>query len=416
MKNSTAVHSGATGSFPLSSKLKISLLILAFVLIGATLWYTHGLVRDLDKKENDVARLYAESLEYIINGKTGEGDFNFVFSNIIGAIDFPIVLSNGKNEPLAPYQNNIRNIAIDTTLSQENQRLVLLSILKGMDRMHEPIKVAYQDTVILNYVHYGESSLITKLRWLPYIEMSIAALFLLIAYISFSYIKRSEQSNIWVGLSRETAHQLGTPISSMLGWVELLKDGARSTELETLNDMENDIHRLQKIADRFSKIGSRPNLRPEYIDDIIRNVIQYFERRLPSINNTQNSAKRVELILEKTEPVTASVNKELFEWVIENLTKNAIDAIETNEGSILYSISENGSEIFVDIADTGKGIDSKHRKDIFRPGFSTKKRGWGLGLSLAKRIVEAYHHGKLSLKENRPGYKTTFRIKLLKVD
>ena len=202
----------------------------------------------------------------------------------------------------------------------------------------------------------------------------------------------------------------------MLVWVELLKDGARSTELETLNDMENDIHRLQKIADRFSKIGSRPNLRPEYIDDIIRNVIQYFERRLPSINNTQNSAKRVQLILEKTEPVTASVNKELFEWVIENLTKNAIDAIETNEGSILYSISENGSEIFVDIADTGKGIDSKHRKDIFRPGFSTKKRGWGLGLSLAKRIVEAYHHGKLSLKENRPGYKTTFRIKLLKVD
>ena len=148
--------------------------------------------------------------------------------------------------------------------------------------------------------------------------------------------------------------------------------------------MENDIHRLQKIADRFSKIGSRPNLRPEYIDDIIRNVIQYFERRLPSINNTQNSAKRVQLILEKTEPVTASVNKELFEWVIENLTKNAIDAIETNYGSILYSISENGSEIFVDIADTGKGIDTKHRKDIFRPGFSTKKRGLGIGIEPGK--------------------------------
>ena len=291
-----------------------------------------------------------------------------------------------------------------------------MRIMEEMDRMHQPIKVAYHDTVILNYVHYGESTLITKLRWLPYIEMSIAALFLLIAYISFSYIKRSEQSNIWVGLSRETAHQLGTPISSMLGWVELLKDEAGMRQIETLRDMENDIHRLQKFADHFAKIGSRPNLRSEHIDEIIANVIQYFDRRLPSINNGQNSTKRVQLILEKTEPVAASVNKELFEWVIENLTKNAIDAIETNEGTILYSISETGSEVFIDIADTGKGIDAKHRKDIFRPGFSTKKRGWGLGLSLAKRIVETYHHGKLSLKENRPGYKTTFRIKLQKVD
>lgn len=416
MTNSTATHSKATGSLPISSKLKILLLIVAFALIAATLWYTHGLVRDLNKKENDIARLYAESLEYIVNGKTVEGDFNFVFSNIIGAIDFPIILSNEKNEPIAPYQNNIRNLAVDTTLSQDRQRLVLLRITEEMDRMHEPIKVVYQDTVGLNYVHYGESSLIIKLRWLPYIEMSIAALFLLIAYISFSYIKRSEQSNIWVGLSRETAHQLGTPISSMLGWVELLKDEASGQQLETLRDMENDIHRLQKIANRFSKIGSRPDLRPEHIDEIISNVIQYFDRRLPSINNVHNSAKRVQLILEKTEPITASVNKELFEWVIENLTKNAIDAIETNEGTILYSISETGSEVFIDIADTGKGIDAKHRKDIFRPGFSTKKRGWGLGLSLAKRIVETYHHGKLTLKENRPGYKTTFRIKLQKVD
>jgi signal transduction histidine kinase len=418
MKNSTATYSRATGSLPSSSKLKIFLLVFAFVIIGITLWYTHGLVRDLNKRENDVARLYAESLEYLVNGKTGDGDFSFVFSHIIGTIDFPIILSDKNNEPISPYQNGIRNIAVDTTLSLEQQRLVLIRMIGEMDRMHQPMKVAYQDTIILNYVHYGESSLVTRLRWLPYVEMSIAALFLLIAYISFSYIKRNEQSNIWVGMSRETAHQLGTPLSSMLGWVELLKSEAdgKPKELATLVEMENDVHRLQKIADRFSKIGSRPDLHKENINELIGNVIRYFERRLPHLNNAHDSAKRVQLVLEKTDPVSANINRELFEWVIENLTKNAIDAIETNNGSILYSISESGTEVFVDVSDTGKGIDPKHRKDVFRPGFSTKKRGWGLGLSLAQRIVEIYHHGKLSIKESPAGYKTTFRIKLQKVD
>jgi signal transduction histidine kinase len=177
---------------------------------------------------------------------------------------------------------------------------------------------------------------------------------------------------------------------------------------ETLRDMENDLHRLQKIADRFSKIGSKADLREENLTDIIGKVIEYFKRRIPQ------TGKKVHLVIDSKQSVRLPVNRELFEWVIENLTKNALDAIENGEGTIAYSISEQGNQIFIDVSDTGKGIDIKHRNDVFRPGFSTKKRGWGLGLSLSKRIIESYHHGKLSLKESKPGYKTTFRIKLHK--
>jgi signal transduction histidine kinase len=211
-------------------------------------------------------------------------------------------------------------------------------------------------------------------------------------------------------MARETAHQLGTPISSMMGWIELLKDQS-SNDLksrETLRDMENDLHRLQKIAGRFSKIGSKPDLNDEDLVEVIANVVEYFKRRIPQ------TGKKVHLVIESTSPVHARINRELFEWVVENLTKNALDAIDTDVGTIAYSISESDNYTFVDVSDTGKGIDLKYRNDVFRPGFSTKRRGWGLGLSLSKRIVESYHRGKLFLKESKPGYKTTFRIKVNK--
>jgi len=404
------IRSAATGTISASGKLKIFLLVLAFVIIGGTLWYTHDIVTLLQRHEKDIAGLYANSLEYIANAKAGEGDYNFVFSEIINTIDFPIVMTDARNEPIAPFQSYIKNVYIDSTRSVSAQRADLLEMIAEMDMIHPPIKVAYQDSIILNYVHYGESTLVTQLRWLPYIELAVVALFILIGYISFSYIKRSEQSNIWVGMARETAHQLGTPISSMLGWVELLKEQSNDdpSAQATLQDMENDLHRLQKIADRFSKIGSKPDLREEPLEEVIRKVVEYFERRIP------HTGKKVRLTIEPGPPVTARVNRELFEWVIENLTKNGLDAIETGEGRISYSLSEHGNFVYVDVSDTGKGIDLKHRKDIFRPGFSTKKRGWGLGLSLSKRIIESYHRGRLFLKESKPGFKTTLRIKLKK--
>jgi two-component sensor histidine kinase len=410
MKTASLVPSSVRSSFPSSAKLKIVLLVLAFAIIGSILWYTHTIVQSLSKKEKEIADLYAKSLEYIANARANDIDYSFVFTEIINSIDFPIIMTDAQNRPIYPFQNNVKNIEIDTTLPKDRQLQYLNTLIHEMDAQHPPIKVAYQDTIILNYVHYSESFLITRLRWLPYVELAIVGLFIFIGYISFSYIKRSEQSNIWVGMARETAHQLGTPISSMLGWVELLKDQLSHDPktTETLHDMENDLHRLQKIADRFSKIGSKADLHDENLRDILGKVIEYFKRRIPQ------TGKKVHIVIDSSTPVRVPVNRELFEWVIENLTKNALDAIENGEGTIAYSISEQGNQVFIDVSDTGKGIDIKHRNDVFRPGFSTKKRGWGLGLSLSKRIIESYHHGKLSLKESKSGYKTTFRIRLKK--
>jgi nitrogen-specific signal transduction histidine kinase len=401
---------GPSGSIPRSSRFKIVLFTMAFLIVAGTLWYTHEIVQLLLAREKKLADLYAKSLQYLAQPSELSGDYSFIFEEIIQAIDFPIILTDGGNEPIFPFYANARNIKLDTTGSFEQQRSHILNLISELESYHEPLKVTFQDTVVLNYVYFGESPLVKQLRWLPYVEIAVVALFIFIGYISFSYIKRSEQSNIWVGMARETAHQLGTPISSMMGWVELLRHKVddNPATLETLRDMENDLLRLQKIADRFSKIGSKPDLREENLTDIIRKVFQYFERRIPQ------SGKKVALILHTTNPVMASVNKELFEWVIENLTKNALDAIENEEGTISVSVTEARHEVHVDLADTGKGIDVRHRQDIFRPGFSTKSRGWGLGLSLSQRIIETYHGGKLLLRESKPGVGTTFRIKLKK--
>jgi len=404
------IKSDATGIISYIAKVKIVLLALAFVIVGGTLWFTHNLVQALQQKDRQIADTYVKSLQYLANAPAGVGDFSFIEGEIITIIDFPMIATDVHNEPLRPYKLNSKNIELDTLLPLQDQDAYLKNLLVQMDKIHTPIKVTYQDTIVLNYLHYGESPLIARLRLLPYVEISLVALFILIGYLSFSYAKRSEQSSIWVGMARETAHQLGTPISSMLGWVELLKEQSSESPnaAETLRDMENDLHRLQKIAARFSKIGSKPDLHSEDLIDVVAKVTEYFKRRIPQ------TGKRIQLQIEHNGQATARINRELFEWVIENLTKNGLDAIETGEGKITYTISDHGKHIFVDVTDTGKGIDPKNKKDVFRPGFSTKQRGWGLGLSLARRIVESYHRGKLLLKDSRPGTGTTFRIKLKK--
>jgi len=404
---------------PQSGKYKIALLIFAFVIVGGTLWYTHSVVQRLEVKQKQVADLYARSLEYLANAPTMGGDYSFVFDEIIRAIDFPIILTDGKNNPIAltnnqggnflSLKNAYKNLELDTTLSYEEQYARLKELIEEMDFHNPPIKVAYQDTIILNYLHYGESPLVTQLRWLPYVEISIVGLFILIGYISFSYIKKSEQSNIWVGMARETAHQLGTPLSSLMGWTELLRQSGKEGRIsEIVRDMENDLQRLQKIADRFSKIGSRPDLKEENIADIVSRVVRYFERRIPQ------SGKHVQLVFDQSAAVVAPVNGELFEWVLENLVKNGLDAIEGESGTITIILSDSDGFAFVDVTDTGKGIDLMHKKDVFRPGFSTKTRGWGLGLSLSQRIIESYHGGNLILKQTGLGLGTTFRVRLKK--
>jgi len=388
---------------PKSSRIKIALFTAAVCIAIPILLYTHNLVLELQKKQRDTAALYARSLEYVANSTIAPGtDYTFIFDEIIGALDFPVILTNGTDTEI----NTTRNILIDSTFSEEKRMTILFEMVKAMDQENKPILVTYQDSLVLSKVHYGESPLIGRLRWLPVIELSIASLFILVGYIGFSYIKRSEQSNIWVGMARETAHQLGTPLTSMMGWIELLKNQSETHPkiLETISEFENDARRLTKVADRFSKIGSKPDLKEENLVELIQRSIVYFQKRIPQMG------KKVDISITSETPITAKVNSELFEWVIENLVKNALDAMEDGKGSIVFSLLKDGKKTLIDVKDTGKGIDPSFQKDIFRPGFSTKKRGWGLGLSLCKRIIETYHNGKLSVLKSGIGEGTTFRI------
>lgn len=392
---------------PKSANIKVALLIIAISIALATLYYTQRIVDELVVRQRKLADLYAKSLEYIASEKTQTGDLSFVFDEIIRAIDFPIIVSDPTNDPIPGYH---KNVSLDSSWSEEKTMDHLRNLIREMDEKNSPIRIAVSDTVVIQYVHYGEAELITKLRWLPYIEIAIAAMFVLIGYLAFSYIKRSEQSNIWVGMAKETAHQLGTPLSSIMGWVEILRMHADGNHklTETIAEMESDVKRLEKITERFSKIGSKPELKEENLNEVIEYVIQYFKKRLP------RTGKNIEITIETPTAHTARINRELFEWVIENLIKNALDAIEDGAGKISFTLSQRGNAVYVDVTDTGKGIDLAYKKDIFRPGFSTKRRGWGLGLSLSKRIIESYHKGKLVVKESRPGKGTTFRIKLVK--
>ena len=388
---------------PATSNFKIFLLFAASAIVIITLIYSRRITDQLLDREREIVDLYARSLSYIANQSSSSGDFSFTFE-VIRTIDFPIIQTDAHNVPI--YSKNLN---IDSLATGENKAALLRDIMKEMDERNTPIRIALNDSLVLNYVHYGESDLVRRLRWLPFIEITLAAVFVFIAYMGFSNIKRSEQSNIWVGMAKETAHQLGTPLSSVMGWLELVKiDAADKPNLaESIQEMGHDVERLNKVAARFSKIGSTPDLKDENITEVIQGVIQYISKRIPQTGNA------VELLIETPGEFRALINRELFEWVIENLMKNALDAMDGPGGRITFHISQVGHRTSVDVTDTGKGIDPKLHKEVFRPGYSTKKRGWGLGLSLSKRIIEDYHKGKLYVKQSSPGAGTTFRIRLV---
>lgn len=266
------------------------------------------------------------------------------------------------------------------------------------------------DTRIPQYVYYGESPTVQLLRYFPYIQIVILSLLLGIGYTTYRSITRVEQSNLWVGMAKEAAHQLGTPISSLFGWIQIFKDDYEKDEeaSKIISEIENDVQRLSGVAERFGKIGSAPELEQLNIRDSLDEVVQYMERRLPRLG------KGVEVRKSLTADATVRLNPELFQWAIENLVKNALDALKNNNGDSFVSVTSKvrDEEVIIDIQDSGSGIESKYVKNIFKPGFSTKKRGWGLGLSLTKRIIEEYHGGKIYVKHSEQGVGTTFRIKL----
>lgn len=395
---------------PASTNIKILLLILATLIAGGTLYYTQNLVQKLQEKERQIVELYAKGIEYLVNTNSPDVDITFLFENIIKPIDFPIILTDKDNRINIQNKTDIRNIKIDSTLTKDEQEYFLNEKLILMDKIHDPILVTYADTIVLQKLHYGDSDLIEQLKFYPYLQIIIASLFIIIGYFGFSNIKRSEQSNIWVGMAKETAHQFGTPLSSLMGWLEMLKLDFNNPDKvnDIAEEITNDIEKLNKITFRFSKIGSKPEIKENNVYELIKKVADYFQRRLPQTGNS------VELNVLGDQSTVAKLNAELFEWVIENLIKNSLDAVDKNDGRIEIIVFNNKKSVDIEISDNGKGIDLKRRKDVFRPGYSTKKRGWGLGLSLSKRIIEGYHGGKIFVKNSAQGSGTTFKIILSK--
>lgn len=391
---------------PASVNIKIILLVIAVLIAVGTLIYTQNLVSKLQQKEKQIVELYARGIEYIANSSNPNEDITFLFDNIIKPIDFPLILTDADNKVNFYNRTDVRNIDYDTSYTEAQFINFISEKIKEMDESNPPILVTYGDSLVLNKIHFGDSDLVTQLKYYPYVQIVIAALFIILGYIGFSNIKKSEQSNIWVGMAKETAHQFGTPISSLMGWLEMLKIHYKEPDkvLDVVEEITDDVEKLNRITYRFSKIGSKPEITKAIVYDELKKVTDYFERRLPQ------TGKMVELKIEGDRQLCAEINSELFEWVIENLIKNALDAIEQKTGWIKIHIGKVRHNIAIEISDSGKGIDLKRRKDVFRPGYSTKRRGWGLGLSLAKRIVEGYHGGKIFLKSSSPEEGTIFMI------
>lgn len=384
-----------------SGKFKRFLFILAILIIFVLLLYTQNLVNNLRAEARKILEFYAHFYVRAVS-EADDAELNFIFEEIIKRTDFPIVLSDTLGNPTA-----WKGIDVDPTDYSEEAIQKVRKLIAAMKKEIDPIPLR-SENIFLGYLYFGDSREIQQLQWLPYVEIVVVGLFIMVGFFGFNSIRRSEQQFIWVGMAKETAHQLGTPLSSLMGWIQLLRSKCQKPEQATVLDgVEQDIERLNKVTQRFSQIGSKAELQPHDLNQLVDSVLAYFNRRLPQMG------KKVSLRCEGDAGGPVPINPELFEWVLENLIKNALDAIGTKDGTVTVRVgpaSEKKYRAFIDVVDDGKGIETQARKNIFKPGFSTKTRGWGLGLSLARRIVEEYHGGKLLLKESQPGKGTTIRI------
>lgn len=366
-----------------------------FIGIGSLL-YTNNLVKQTSQEERIKIERWAQATTIMANNENISSDFGNLLSDITSSnTTIPIIILEEDGSISAE-----RNIPYN----EKNKEKVLARTLERMKARQEPIVVEI-DKDQRQYLYYEESSLLVKLRYYPYIQLSVVILFIIAAYVAFSSARNAEQNLVWIGMAKETAHQLGTPISSLIAWVELLRDEDINPEI--IKELDKDTQRLEKITERFSKVGSNPELYPENLYEQLHNTITYLQTRISKkIKITYNFNETNELYL----PLSSS----LFSWVIENLVRNSVDAIEDKEGLININVIENGKDVTIDVSDNGKGIPKSKVKTIFQPGFTTKKRGWGLGLSLSKRIIENYHRGKIFIKSSELKKGTTFRIVLKK--
>ncbi|WP_210513875.1 ATP-binding protein [Hymenobacter terricola] len=392
------------------SRVKILVAVLALLIGAATVIYTNLLVQRVSKREQEQIQLYAKAQEFIINSESDSNTL-FVFSEIVNAnATIPVILSSDGKDIVAA-----KNIEMPAHLSKADSVTLLASELRLMRQQHQPIVVKFGGGQV-NYIFYRDSQLLRQLRTYPLVQLVVIGCLAIIAYFAFSSSRRAEQNRVWVGLAKETAHQLGTPLSSLVGWQNYLRDSERFRDEPIIEELGKDIRRLEIITERFSNIGSVPVLKDENLLRTTRNAIEYLQSRV---------SKKVVFKIETDLPMDtpALINVPLFDWVIENICKNAVDAMD-GRGSITlhlrrvrtrrswYRRGAPPRQVAVDITDTGKGIPKNKLESVFMPGFTTKKRGWGLGLALARRIIENYHEGKLFVKWSEMGRGTTFRVVL----
>lgn len=380
---------------------------MAALIILGTLWYSDYLAQELAEKERARIELYRDGLTFSVNPEVDNVCLSFVLSKLVqdSVNEIPQILVDEDGDVLS-----VNHLGLPRDVSLDDSLEIVKTRLESYKNGYDPIEVNFGPNQY-NYVYYGESQLLRQLRWFPYFQLAVVMMFIGVVFYGFAVAKRNEQNRVWVGLAKETAHQLGTPVSSLMAWIELLRlrSEDKPEDQELVFEMERDVKRLEIIAERFSKIGSKPELSDVPLKEVFDHSTEYLQKRM-----TQRGSIKVEVSsdLPMDEPI--KINPQLFDWVIENLMKNALDAMQGRSGLIQVTAGEKGPHYFIDVADSGKGIPKSNFKTVFEPGFTTKKRGWGLGLSLTKRIVENYHKGKIFVKESEVNKGTTFRVLLPK--
>ncbi len=383
------------------SQVKWGVVAFAVLLGIISIFYTQALVNEISEREQHQIELYAKGLEFLGSSSSAD-DYTFLMDEIIEANHtIPVIMADVKGNPL-----DSRNLKIPEHIKSKDD--FLKKQLQKMQKLHPPVKIQI-DKELIYYVYYADSELIVRLSYFPYFQLTFTFIFFVLVYFIFRASRQAEQNSVWVGLAKETAHQLGTPLSSLMAWVEYFRVD-EDFDQTIVAELEKDIARFQMITNRFSNIGSVPALQLEDIHKIALDIIAYLRKRVSTKVNFKVG-------IEPYADAVAPINKPLFEWVIENICKNAVDAMGgRGEIEVYIQTTKDDRKIYIDIKDTGKGIPTSKFKEVFRPGFTTKKRGWGLGLTLVKRIVENYHDGKIFVLRSEINIGTTFRIIIPKED
>jgi signal transduction histidine kinase len=374
---------------------KTGLALIAIAIVSGTIFYSQYLAKKIAREERQKVEEWVEAGKLLVNDRSGISD-RLVSIIITQNKSIPIIVTDENNNILDHVNLDSTEISRDTNYIRNK--------LKSFSSRNEPIEWTNPTNASeKNFYYYGNTALLNQVRYYPLVQLFIVGLFITITLITLTTSFRSTQNQVWAGMAKEAAHQLGTPLSSLQGWVEMLKDA--NADPMIVGEMEKDVNRLKLVSDRFGKIGSTPQLEEHDVVQQVAGMIDYIRKRAPG--------KIVFTLDAPNQPLIAHISPPLFDWVIENLLKNALDAME-GKGSIAVIVKESEDEIHVDVSDSGKGISKQHIGQVFNPGFTTKKRGWGLGLSLSKRIIEQYHKGQLFVKTSEPGKGTTFRIILKK--